>query len=166
MTARATGIRRALIAAAILAGLGIGAAAGIGGYTFIYAKGFSYMTNDPAACANCHVMQDHFDAWRKSSHHAVATCNDCHTPHNFVGKWVTKGLNGYHHSLAFTTGNFPEPIQIKARNKAVTEQACRYCHADIVAGIDHPRINPAGEPGEPMSCIRCHASVGHLQTSN
>jgi hypothetical protein len=34
---------------------------GLGGYTFIYAKGYSYLTNEPAACANCHVMRDHFD---------------------------------------------------------------------------------------------------------
>jgi hypothetical protein len=26
---------------------------GVGGYTFLYAKGSSYLTNNPAACANC-----------------------------------------------------------------------------------------------------------------
>ena len=31
----------------------------VGGYTFIYAKGYAYLTNDPAACANCHVMENH-----------------------------------------------------------------------------------------------------------
>ena len=30
--------------------------------------GASYLTDDPAACANCHVMQEHFDAWPRSSH--------------------------------------------------------------------------------------------------
>ncbi len=67
---------RATLAAAILAG----AAVGLGSYTFIYAKGYSYVMNNPAACANCHVMRDHFDAWAKGSHRVVATCNDCHTP--------------------------------------------------------------------------------------
>jgi cytochrome c nitrite reductase small subunit len=146
-----------VLAASVILGLGVGVAAGIGGYTFIYARGMSYMTNDPTACANCHVMQDHLDAWRKSSHHTVATCNDCHTPHNFVGKWMTKGLNGYHHSLAFTTGNFHEPIQVTARNRAVTEGACRACHQDVVHGID------TGFGGETVSCIRCHAGVGHMK---
>jgi hypothetical protein len=28
-------------------------------YTFVYAKGYSYLTNDPGACANCHIMADH-----------------------------------------------------------------------------------------------------------
>lgn len=84
------------IIAGIVAGTAVGVAAGVGGYTFIYARGASYLTNDPAACANCYVMRDQFDGWAKSSHHAVAVCNDCHTPHDLVGKYMTKGLNGYH----------------------------------------------------------------------
>ena len=149
---------RIVLVASMILGVGAGVAGGIGGFTFIYAKGMSYMTNDPVACANCHVMQDHLDGWRKSSHHSVATCNDCHTPHNFVGKWMTKGLNGYHHSLAFTTGNFHEPIQITARNRAITEGACRECHQDVVHSIDTVR-----KGGEAMSCIRCHTGVGHME---
>ena len=31
----------------------IGIAVGIGVYTFAYAKGWSYLTDDAAACANC-----------------------------------------------------------------------------------------------------------------
>jgi cytochrome c nitrite reductase small subunit len=150
---------RAAVIGGVLLGLSAGLLAGVGGFTFIYAKGFSYMTNDPMSCANCHVMQGHLDAWRKGSHHAVATCNDCHTPHDFVGKWLTKSLNGYHHSLAFTTGKFHEPIQITARNESVTEQTCRHCHADIVNQIDFH----ASGTGRDMSCIRCHAGVGHME---
>lgn len=137
-------------------GMGIGVPAGLGLFTFIYAEGFSYMTNDPAACANCHVMDDHFNAWVKSSHHDVAVCNDCHTPANFIGKYVTKASNGYHHSMAFTFG-FEEPIRITPRNREITEAACRKCHADIVQAID------THTQGEPMSCIRCHSIVGHAE---
>jgi len=131
---------------------------GVGLFTFVYARGASYMTNDPGACANCHIMNEQFDGWTRSSHHQVAVCNDCHTPHDFLGKYMTKAINGYHHSLAFTTGVFHEPIQIKERNRNITEQACRFCHADIVQGIDlfHTANNE-------LSCIRCHPSVGHLE---
>jgi cytochrome c nitrite reductase small subunit len=144
----------ALLVVAVLFGI----AAGLGGYTFVYARGSSYLTDDPAACANCHVMQEQYDGWIKSSHRSVAACNDCHTPHAFLAKYYTKALNGYQHSRAFTSGEFHEPIQIKARNLEVTERACRGCHADIVEAIDHP-----GETLEPISCIRCHESVGHLK---
>lgn len=144
----------AVVAAGILAGLG----AGIGAYTFVYAKGSSYLTNDPSACANCHIMDGHYDAWTRSSHHAVAVCNDCHTPHNFFGKYLVKGVNGFNHSWAFTTGWFHEPIQANAMNRRVTESACRYCHQDIVMMIDAPH-----EGEEPLSCIRCHSEVGHIE---
>lgn len=133
-----------------------GILAGIGIYTFIYAKGFSYITDDPAACANCHVMKDNYDSWNKHSHHAAAVCNDCHTPEGFIGKYYTKALNGFNHSLAFTTGNFPEPIQIKDRNKRITNDSCRKCHGDIVAMIE-----TRDETKMSLDCLQCHYSVGH-----
>jgi cytochrome c nitrite reductase small subunit len=84
-------------------------------------------------------------------------CNDCHAPHDLVGKYATKAINGFWHSVAFSTGRFHEPIEIGARNRGVTEGACRHCHEDIVHAIDaHPRR------AEPIDCIRSHRSVGHL----
>ncbi len=141
---------------AVMAGL----VAGLGAYTFIYAKGYSYMTNDPKACNNCHIMNEQFDGWAKSSHKKVAACNDCHTPHDFFGKYLTKALNGYHHSYAFTAGNFHEPIMIGPRNRQITQDACRHCHAAIVAQIDTVH----GRSGD-LDCIRCHNSVGHMHIS-
>ena len=137
---------------AIIFGAVVGLGLGVGAYTLLYAKGWAYLTNDPAACANCHVMQGHLDAWIKSSHRAVATCNDCHTPHDLVGKYMTKAQNGFWHSFYFTTGRFPDPLRITERNRDVTEQACRYCHQPIVDAID---------PDPRISCIRCHTYVGH-----
>ena len=36
---------------ALLVATLVGVTAGIGGFTFVYARGYSYLTNDPAACA-------------------------------------------------------------------------------------------------------------------
>lgn len=149
---------RVTIALAVVIALALGVAAGIGSYTFVYAKGASYLSNDPKACANCHIMQDHLDGWIKSSHRAVATCNDCHTPPGLVPKYFTKADHGFFHSLAFTTGKFHEPIQMKDRSRRVVEGACRKCHQDIVHDIEATR-----ESAETMSCIRCHSSVGHAK---
>ncbi|MEK6711966.1 MAG: cytochrome c nitrite reductase small subunit, partial [Nitrospinota bacterium] len=65
--------------------------------------------------------------------------------------------NGWNHSVAFTIGRFHEPIQIKAWNLEVTEQACRGCHQEIVDAI-----YPAHAEGE-KECVRCHSTVGHLR---
>ena len=141
---------------AVAFGLAAGLLLGVGGYTFLYARGASYMTNDPAACANCHVMRDQFEGWQRSSHRSVAVCNDCHAPHDVIGKYSTKARNGFWHSFYFTTGTFHEPIRITPRNSAVTEGACRTCHASIVTAIDtSPRH------GEALSCVSCHRNVGH-----
>ena len=158
--------RRLLIALGIL----LGAAVGIGGFTFVYARGASYLSTDPAACANCHIMREHFQAWQKASHHTVAGCSDCHMPHDPVGKYYTKAKNGFWHSFYFTTGRFPYPLRITEGNRAVTEHTCRYCHAPITEAIEHGAGAPAGdehhggtahEDGE-ISCVRCHRHVGHL----
>jgi len=168
---------------AAVAAVAMGVAAGLGAFTFVYARGASYLSTDPAVCANCHVMREHYAAWQRSSHRAVAGCADCHMPHDPVGKYAAKASNGFWHSLAFTTGRFPDPLQIKPGNRAITERTCRTCHEDILAAID-PGADPvdieirSGAGGMPAgdrpqihdgpidaggreSCIRCHTYVGH-----
>lgn len=140
----------------------IGVAVGLGGWTFVYAKGYSYLTSNPEACANCHIMDEHFDAWQKSSHHAVAGCNDCHTPHdNVAAKYYVKAKNGFWHSFYFTTGDFPYPIRITEPNHEVVEHACRYCHERIAETIDHGLPEGTDET-EIQDCTHCHRYVGHL----
>jgi cytochrome c nitrite reductase small subunit len=134
----------------------IGVFVGIGTFTFSYGDGAAYLSNDPQACANCHVMKEQFDSWQKSSHHGVATCNDCHTPHHPIGKWITKADNGFFHSLAFTLENFHEPIQIKPRNRRVTNSTCVDCHASTV----HQMLL-LDRNSDDISCVHCHSDVGH-----
>ncbi len=133
-------------ASAIAASVGI--LCGLGIFTFGYARGGSYLTDKPEACANCHVMQEQYSGWLKSSHRSAASCNDCHTPAGLIPKYFTKALNGVFHSAAFTTGHFEDHIQIKARSRGIAEQACMKCHADIAHAID-------------TGCIKCHSGVGH-----
>lgn len=134
----------------------VGLTLGIGLYTFLYAKGYSYLSNNPEACANCHIMQNYYDGWVKSTHHVVATCNDCHTPKNIFGKYTTKANNGFWHSFYFTTGAFKEPIEIKSGNKKIVENNCRRCHQETVLAMDG--FHPAAEK---RACVSCHSMVGH-----
>jgi cytochrome c nitrite reductase small subunit len=151
-------MKRLRLTQGIILGTALGLAVGVGAYTFIYARGYSYMTDRPEACANCHVMQEQYSAWLKSSHRHAAVCNDCHTPPQLVAKYATKARNGFWHSYYFTTGWFEDNIRISDHGFEVTEQACRKCHQEIVDAIDaHAKTQDSQ-----LSCIRCHRSVGHL----
>jgi cytochrome c nitrite reductase small subunit len=133
----------------------VGGIVGMGLFTFAYAQGASYLSDDPAACVNCHVMRDVYDGWNHGSHKAVATCNDCHAPHTFLAKYAVKGINGVRHSVAFTLDNFPEPIHITSLNRNVAQQNCLYCHEAITSQMNHAASD------EPTDCLHCHAGVGH-----
>jgi cytochrome c nitrite reductase small subunit len=102
------------------------------------------------------VMREQFESWRRSSHHAVAVCNDCHTPPGLAPKYFTKAQNGFFHSLAFTTGQFPDEIQITSRNHRIAESSCMKCHAEVVQGIQGTRGSGSG-----VACTQCHSRVGH-----
>lgn len=140
----------------ILASL-IGALLGVGGFTFQYAEGLSYLSSDPKACVNCHIMQPQYDSWRKASHHAVAGCVDCHLPHDFIGKYFAKAENGYHHSKGFTFQDFHEPIMIKDKNARILQASCLHCHEGLVHNLV---VGVGGDPDE-VQCVHCHVTVGH-----
>jgi cytochrome c nitrite reductase small subunit len=142
----------------VLAFASFGLVVGLGGFTASHAKGLSYLKDDPAACVNCHVMNDQFKSWQHSSHREWATCNECHMPHDLVGKYYRKALNGWNHSRKFTTGDFPEPIMIGRRNKEVALENCVNCHQtlvnDMLVGHDAQK--------DEVRCTDCHGNVGHL----
>lgn len=123
---------------------------GIGAFTFVYAKGFSYLSNDPRACVNCHIMNDQYAGWLKSGHRHTATCVECHLPHAGAAKWVAKADHGFRHSAAFTLQNFKEPIEITPRDRRIVMDNCQRCHGSLVEAL------PTS-----LDCLRCHAGAGH-----
>ena len=124
-------------------------------FTFTQAEGQSYFSDNPSSCVNCHVMQDQFDAWGHSSHANVATCNDCHSPHNnIVNQYFAKAVNGFNHSAAFTLNTYDEVITIKEFNVEIVNDNCTYCHADLVHSI-------ADDQDDSLRCTACHAGIGH-----
>jgi cytochrome c nitrite reductase small subunit len=135
----------------------LGVPAGVGAFTFIYAKGFSYLSTDPRACVNCHVMNEQYDGWLKSGHRHTATCVDCHLPAHGLAKWVAKADHGFRHSTAFTLQNFKEPIEITPHDLELVQENCLRCHATVV----HAVAVGAGPHGERLDCMHCHAGAGH-----
>jgi cytochrome c nitrite reductase small subunit len=135
----------------LLAGIPLG----LGGFTFVYAEGASYLSSDPAACVSCHIMRSQFESWQKGSHHAVATCVDCHIPAALPWKYLAKARNGFNHSKAFTLQDFPEPIRITPPNAAALQENCLRCHEALV----HELVS--ADERDAVECVHCHAAVGH-----
>lgn len=134
----------------------LGAIVGLGAYTFVYANGTSYLTDNPAACANCHVMHTQYESWQRSGHKHVANCNDCHMPNNsLITKYVAKSYNGFLHSAAFTKGDYPASLKITSFNRDVTVLNCVRCHEGVVSSMAK-----AGTANQ-SDCLSCHRGVGH-----
>jgi cytochrome c nitrite reductase small subunit len=145
-----------LLLSAVFACL-IGIAAGVGGYTFRYARGLSYLSTEPEACVNCHIMQPQYDAWARSSHHTVAVCVDCHLPEAFVDKYWVKLENGWRHGKLFTTQNFKEPIRVQEPGLAVLQENCARCHGAMAHGLGPGFASTERD----VRCVHCHWDVGH-----
>lgn len=146
--------------AAVVLSLLLGVLAGLGAWTAKYAEATAYLSNDPAACINCHVMREEYDAWMKGPHHNQ-TCNDCHVPQDVVGKYWTKAEHGYRHSKGFTFQDFHEPIRITPESLAVVQGNCVRCHEGLVGGIGAAHAAGADAADPDGGCVHCHAGVGH-----
>lgn len=135
-----------------LASLAIVAAVGL------YVSDFTvYLGNDPTACNNCHVMDAAYEGWFHSGHRQWADCNDCHTPHDLIPKYLVKAESGYHHVSAFTLGNYPVNIRAKESSREIIQENCIRCHAETVASVADGQMD-AGR-----YCVDCHRSVAHGQ---
>lgn len=46
----------------------LGTLCGTGLYSFYVSRAWSYVSDDPATCINCHVMTTQYVTWQHSSH--------------------------------------------------------------------------------------------------
>lgn len=143
--------------------IAIGALIGLGFYTLKLSNAASYLSDDPQACVNCHVMTPQYITWNKSSHREVASCNDCHVPHdNIFNQYYFKAKDGLYHASIFTLRAEPQVIQAKPASMEVIQNNCIRCHIDQVT---HPRLNAFVENHTEnrtgRSCWDCHKEVPH-----
>lgn len=117
----------------------------------------SYLSDNPETCMNCHVMTTQYVTWQHSSHANVATCNDCHVPHDsLVHAYRFKAEDGLRHAAIFTLRWEPQAIRISDRAVPVVQANCRRCHAAVIENVSS---NPHGE--EDRLCWDCHREVPH-----
>ena len=126
--------------------------------TLHISRATSYLTEDPAACVNCHIMAPQYASWQKGSHGRVTTCNDCHVPQDVVRKYAFKAYDGTRHAFMFTFKMEPQVIRMHAPGVRVVRENCVRCHGEwmeetlAMGGMDH---------GEGRQCWDCHREVPH-----
>ncbi len=146
-----------------------GVIAGLGSYTIYMSKAHMYLSDDPAACVNCHIMTPYYQTWFHNSHSKWTNCNDCHVPQNSViSKYYFKAMDGLLHSAVFTMRT--EPLAIRARNASsnVVMDNCIRCHTQLnneFVKTGMISFNEARE-GKGKACWDCHTSVAHGKESS
>lgn len=87
---------------------------GMGLFMAKEAEVVSYLSDDPQACVNCHVMTPVYNSWMHSSHREWTSCNDCHVPHdNILNTYYFKAKDGLYHASVFTLRAEPEVIKMQ-----------------------------------------------------
>lgn len=152
--------RRWKIIAIMLAGIIVGS----GSLLLYMLRAHTYLTDDPAACVNCHIMAPYYATWFHSSHSRNATCNDCHVPHeNAVKKWTFKGMDGMRHVGVFLMKGEHQVIQALPESAQVIMNNCIRCHTQLntefvkTGRIDYMKA----QVGEGKACWDCHRDVPH-----
>jgi cytochrome c nitrite reductase small subunit len=126
----------------------------------LYVTDFTaYLGNNPTTCNNCHVMDAVYEGWYHAGHKEWAVCNDCHTPHALIPKYIVKAWSGYHHVTAFITGEIPDAIRAKETSRAIIQENCLRCHAETVSNLQWDLMYTQAD--EERYCFECHRNVAH-----
>ncbi len=123
----------------------------------------SYLSDDPKACINCHVMTTQYATWQHSSHREVAVCNDCHVPHdNIVRKYFFKAQDGLRHATIFTLRTEPQVIKMHEAGTKVVQENCLRCHSQLVETVSLQSVTAmTASHGDGALCWSCHRETPH-----
>jgi len=141
----------------------LGIFTGLGLSTFYISNAVSYLSDDPAACINCHVMVPEYSTWERSSHGQKTNCNDCHVPQdNIFSKFYFKAQDGLRHSFMFTFRMEPQVIRIKEAGKNVVQENCIRCHQNYIHPLSLRAINNKTiHYDDETRCWDCHRETPH-----
>ena len=110
------------------------------------------VSDSPAACGSCHVMNEVVRTHQVSTH-ANLSCNECHTPHDFLSKIPFKVYSASKDMYMNTFGEIDDVIQASERTKDAINDNCQRCHemTNMNVALDSKQY-----------CFDCHRTVPHF----
>jgi cytochrome c nitrite reductase small subunit len=143
--------------------LALGTLIGLFAFAFYISKAYSYLSDNPKTCVNCHIMAPQYATWTHNSHRQYANCNDCHVPHNnLINKYYFKAKDGMRHASMFTLRLEPQVIRIKEASQKVVQNNCIRCHINLLT--DEPIRDLTLEAHlsrNERQCWSCHRETPH-----
>ena len=141
----------------------IGILVGLLAYLFYISKAWSYVSDSPETCTNCHIMAPQYSTWSHSAHREFTNCNECHVPHNNVfNKYFFKAKDGLRHATIFTLRAEPQVIFIKDAGRDVVHQNCISCHENVLTDNKMMAINKTyNSIRKERYCWDCHRESPH-----
>ena len=141
----------------------IGILIGLFCFLFYVSKAYSYLSDNPKTCVNCHIMAPQYATWSHSSHRQYTNCNECHVPHNNVfNKYFFKAKDGMRHASMFALRMEPQVIFIHEAGRDVVHQNCVRCHSKLLAD---PKLSASVRDLHAQRTVRvcweCHREVPH-----
>ncbi len=146
-----------------------GLLAGLGAYAVYMSRAHSYLSDDPSACINCHIMTPYYQSWNHSSHAQWANCNDCHVPHSSAfAKYGFKAIDGLYHSAVFTIKGEPQVIRPREASNNVIMNNCIRCHTQLNTEFVKTGMISYTEAkdGKGKACWDCHTQVPHTKIAS
>lgn len=139
-----------------------GVLTGTGLFVFYTSRAWSYVSDNPSTCVNCHVMRTQYVTWHHSSHREHATCNDCHVPHdNILRKYYFKANDGLRHATIFTFNTYGQTITMRKPGQGVVQENCIRCHGNLTAMVKANVDLDDIMAGNGKRCWDCHREVPH-----
>lgn len=141
----------------------VGIILGLMAYILYVSEAHSYLSDDPKACVNCHIMAPEYATWFHSSHGRNTVCNDCHVPHdNFFRKYYFKASDGLRHATMYSWRLEPQVIRIRKPGQTVVQENCVRCHSDLNSVVNTGNVTAKmAHAGEGKLCWDCHTEVPH-----
>lgn len=136
-------------------------------YMAYIAKAWSYLSTDPKACINCHVMNTQYATWQHSAHATQGiTCVECHLPtDSFINKYKAKAIDGWNHTLAFTFDTYDHAMKISEDGARRVQDNCISCHASVTSTLatnaDKYHNFKDDYVANGRKCWDCHKEVPH-----